>query len=102
MESRGWICYFTGPPGAAGVTTASDVIFKGSTVFKRNDWGALFVASPRIVSFEGDVIVADNTKQLDTDEHQGSTLNGFAPAGGAGLYASDGAQLLFAGAAEFR
>jgi hypothetical protein len=102
MYARGWICYFSGPAGAAGVTTASDVTFKGSTVFKRNDWGALFVASPRAVSFEGDVIVADNTKQLDTSNHQGSAPTGLAPAGGAGLHASDGALLLFSGAAVFR
>jgi hypothetical protein len=102
MDIRGWVCYFTGPPGAAGVTTASNVTFKGSTVFKRNDWGAVFVTSPITVLFEGDVIVADNTKQLYEGGYQNTAPTADsavvqwtpASAGGAGMYASGGAHLL--------
>jgi hypothetical protein len=101
VEDRGWICFFTGPPGAAGVTTASNVTFKGSTVFKRNDWGALYVAQPVTVLFEGGVLVADNTKDLKYRDDEGFG-DDYTSEGGSGLHALDGAHLLFAGAAVFR
>jgi hypothetical protein len=99
-DIRGWFCWFGDSPGAAGVTTASNVTFKGSTSFKRNSWGALYVAAPVTVTFEGAVVVADNTKELGygTESDNGDYTSQF----GGGLYASAGARLLFSGSATFR
>uniref|UniRef100_A0A383VSW0 Right handed beta helix domain-containing protein n=1 Tax=Tetradesmus obliquus TaxID=3088 RepID=A0A383VSW0_TETOB len=99
-ENRGWFCYFLGPPGAAGVTTASNVTFKGSTVFRRNSWGALYAASPVTVTFEGSLLVADNTKQ--PAYRNAMAFDDLTSTDGAGLFASGAAHLLFLGAAVFR
>jgi hypothetical protein len=96
------VCYFTGPAGAAGVTTASNVTFKGSTTFKNNSWGALYVASPVTVAFEGAVVVADNTKNIGLGVSSTPWLDQQAPLYGAGLYAAAGAHLLFLQSAVFR
>jgi hypothetical protein len=94
------ICVFTGSPGAAGVTTVSNVTFKGSTVFKHNSWGALYVASPVTITFEGGVLVADNTKNIS---NRGDTWGDIdTPQYGAGLHASGGAHLLCLEGAVFR
>jgi hypothetical protein len=77
----------------------SNVTFKGSTVFRRNSWGALYVASPVTVTFEGGVVVADNTKEVHEHGFWGEIQ---ASQYGAGLQASGGAQLVFLGSAEFR
>jgi hypothetical protein len=99
-----WWCYFAGPAGAAGVTTASNVTFNlGSTTFKNNSWGALYAASPVTIIFEGRVMVADNTKKIgDGDAPSSSWSDEEAPHYGAGLYASNGAHLLFLGSTTFR
>jgi hypothetical protein len=99
-NNRGWLCYFTGPPGAAGVTARSNITFKGSTVFRRNSWGALYVVSPVTVSFEGGLVVADNTKRPAISRNEmGEYL---ASTDGAGVFASAAAHLQFFGAAVFR
>lgn len=100
-NQREWFCSFTGPPGAAGVTTASNATFSGSTVFRRNSWGALYVASPVTVTFEGKLVVADNTKRLWGQGFEYDEDN-FATEYGAGLIASGGARLLFFGAVQIR
>jgi hypothetical protein len=94
------ICVFTGSPGAAGVTTVSNVTFKGSTVFKHNSWGALYVASPVTITFEGGVLVADNTKNISYRGDTSGDIN--TPQYGAGLHASGGAHLLCLEGAVFR
>ncbi|KAF6254129.1 hypothetical protein COO60DRAFT_1462864 [Scenedesmus sp. NREL 46B-D3] len=100
-NQREWFCSFTGPPGAAGVTTASNATFSGSTVFRRNSWGALYVASPVTVTFEGKLVVADNTKRLWGQGFEYDEDN-FTTEYGAGLIASGGARLLFFGAVQIR
>jgi hypothetical protein len=98
-----WWCYFAGPAGAAGVTTASDVTFKGFTTLKNNTWGALYAASPITVTFEGAVVVADNTKEIgDGDAPSSTWRDQETPKYGAGMYAAAGAHLLFLGSAVFK
>jgi hypothetical protein len=121
LTSHAW-CYYMGPPGAAGLSTVSDVVFKGRTVFKNNTWGALYVSSPVNISFLGKVDVVDNSKRPGNwqpfKKRQGppTAAAGVGPLSegtvrpadvsgpvcGAGLYASGGAHLTFAGTATFR
>jgi hypothetical protein len=58
------VCHIVIASGAADVTFVSNVTFKGLTVLRRNSWGALCVASPVTVTFEGGVVVADNTRDV--------------------------------------
>lgn len=82
----------------------SDVIFKGSTLFTNNSWGALYIAAPVTVSFQGPLAVVNNTKHLfgvyDFERLEISNL--IAPVVGAGFYASNGARLLFGGRTMFK
>jgi hypothetical protein len=94
-------CVFTGPPGAAGVTTVSDVTFKGSTVFKNNSWGTLYAAAPVTVTFAGPLSVLNNTKDL-FKTYDGGFWGDRAPVYGAGLYATNRARLVFGGRTSFK
>lgn len=95
-------CVFTGPPGAAGVTTVSDVTFKGSTMFRNNSWGALYAAAPVNVVFQGTLGVVGNTKDLFNPNDYLGIWGDSAPVYGAGFYASNGARLLFGGRSSFK
>jgi hypothetical protein len=106
MHGAGWYCDYTGAPGAAGVTTVSDVAFKGSTVFKNNSWGALYVAAPVIVEFPGMLEVSSNRKgdlgAGRTNADSGTEDYGFAIEYGGGFEARKGARLLFNRPTVFR
>jgi hypothetical protein len=95
-------CVFTGPAGAAGITTVSDVTFKGSTMFYNNSWGALYVAAPVTVAFQGTLGVVSNTKDLYNPNDYYGAWGESAPYYGAGMYASNGAHLLLGGRALFK
>jgi hypothetical protein len=126
-SSMGWSCYFTGPPGAAGLSTVSNAVLKGRTIFRNNTWGAVYVASPVTVAFQGSLEVSGNTKNIgnpfgrrrlhrtadaaaaadvmpavaapQTAVPQDGAANG--PTYGAGIFASGGARLTFAGVSTF-
>lgn len=88
------------------MTTVSDVTFNGSTSFKNNSWGALSAAGPATVTFAGSLDVSRNSKSVvgggrpDPDNKTGN-YGLMGPKGG-GLYASEGARLLFNGPTVFR
>jgi hypothetical protein len=112
-----WSCYFTGPAGAAGLSTVSNAVFRGKTVFRNNTWGSVYVASPITIAFQGSLQISSNTKNLGNAVRrrrlhaaagvalagadpqsvmpQESFANG--PVYGAGIFAAAGAHIFFSG-----